>query len=242
VVTDAPTLPDKLTDLHAVVLLGQYAGGDAVRWDRQTSTWWRANRWRNGGFATQEPPATDDTSPTSKLYRTPPASPAQDHLEASIRLVERLERDGICQHCAHEHVQLHGIAPDVFGTPTLICVLRPNSTMVSSSGGGGSKKHWGSPGGCTSTKLYVQREEAFGYAEVGHVLYGKPLTSFQVFDLPWCARCASTAWNMYNYAHRGLEQDLGRPPTEDETRDALRTHLRKRANEDHQSYVGRHRR
>jgi hypothetical protein len=167
----------------------------------------------------------------------PMARPSHDDLASAVTLVERLRRAGICQRCGHEEVTLHGVAPDVFGRPTLICVLRPNPTMVSSSGGGGSKKHWGGPGGCRSTALHVDCEPDLGYAVVGHSLYGEPLTSFQVFEMPWCSRCTSTGWNMRNYASTDLERELGRPPTAEEAWEAFGSNLRDRAIEDHKHYL-----
>jgi hypothetical protein len=173
----------------------------------------------------------------ARMFATMTAVPTQDDLAAAVALFERLSRVGICQHCGHSEVRLHGIAPDVFGHPTLICVLRPDPTMVSSSGGGGKKKHWGGPGGCTSTRVHVVYEDALGYTGVGHFLYGEPLTSFQVFEMAWCARCTSTAWDILSRTQVHLRNELGREPTAAEEREHLNDRLHQRVRGDHLRYV-----
>jgi hypothetical protein len=41
---------------------------------------------------------------------------------------------------------------DVFGRPTILCLMRPDPVVVASFGGGSRAKHWGSPYGCQSVR------------------------------------------------------------------------------------------
>jgi hypothetical protein len=207
-------VPPSLDELFAVVLWSRL-GGKRVRWDTSRKEWLCSSDW-GIGFRRQEPRhriGDGEWSMWSQVH-----DPEEADIERVVALADGLVRDRICQWCGHAELRLHGVAPDVYGRPSLVCVLRPDPTCVSSYGGGGRAKHWGSRSGCQSVRGGAVHAPHDWALRAGYMLYGEPLDALDVFDRDWCSKCSGTAWNVWNHAERSLREKHGRDAEELEIR------------------------
>ncbi|MFK4729495.1 hypothetical protein ROT00_07400 [Agromyces mediolanus] len=222
---DAPSLiPPVLAELYAVVLRSERSGV-RVLWGREDQCWLRSSSWGQPGFEKQE--TAEPAGAGERLFRSGPHVPAVEDVAAAAAVAETFRAAGFCQWCERDELVVHALVPDVWDEPRLYCILRPHPTAVASSGGGGTVKHFGSPFGCTHVGTSSIWQE--GYVPVGHHLYGEPLTTLDVIEREWCAKCVNAAHNGREYVRGQAAERLGRVPTDEELRQAMKESDRRRS-------------
>lgn len=190
------------------------ASGD-VCWDRTNQRWLAGDRYAKG-WRVQEPP-TGESAYVVRLR-----VPDQEALEKAVAAVGRFTSSTyVCGWCGVNDLRSHVIVPDIYGTPVIRCVLRPDPETVDSYGGGGEKKHWAyAVGACRSVRRDEVRSPGRSWGPLlGVSFYGEPLTTVEVTERRWCARCVDAAWNQRENRRRELEAAVGRPVTADELAD-----------------------
>lgn len=216
-IDEPPVVPEVLSRLFTAVFRSEQRGDD-VCWNRHDRSWLIRSPW-GPGFVAQEPPRLVGSGDFSFMMRV--HFPSTEDILTGVRLAENLSKNRYCAHCGDPRIQFHAVLPDVYGDLVLRCLLRPDPGAVSSFGGNGQAKHLGSPFGCSSVRGGpIHRQD--DYLEVGHYRYGEPLTTMEAIDRRWCSRCAGTAANVWNNQSESLRQVLGREPSTEEVRAAVR--------------------
>jgi len=212
-------VPPVLSELFAVVLLSESFGAIRLQWDSKSRSWLQSDAYGMPGFfAPKSEPATDQ--PEYAQYWE--QSPRLEDLHAAAALAEALQKRRSCGHCGAAALAFHAILTDVYGDPTLTCILRPDPAVVASFGGGGTKKHYGGPDGCRAVAgAATYRRESY-FLESGYSLFGEPLTTLDAISMAWCSRCSDTAHNVREHQRRLLQEQLNREPTAEEVAVAVR--------------------
>lgn len=181
------------TDFYAVVLDHRFGG--PLRWSPHHGAWLRSlttSQWAS------EPVDGDEV--------------LEGQVEAALTAAETFRQDFACRRCgALALAETHFIAIDVFAEPVVYCVQRPATEVVGSRGGTGSKKHWGSPLGCTAVRPVDVTGTVPGLGRrdvLGIHIYSEPLIADKVLLLPWCSRCRSEAQAWKAGAPRNEEEML----------------------------------
>ncbi|TFD65496.1 hypothetical protein [Cryobacterium sp. Hh38] len=222
-------VPSILSEMFAVVLYSDHGSGVRLRWNPTDRTWLRSNPYGTG-FIQQDPPHKIGSG--ERAFTTLVDAPTVEDLAASVVLAESLTKTGHCQFCGNGTLSLHAILPDIYGESTVACVLRPNPSVVDSSGGTARTKHWGTTFACNAVRRTpIHRPNS--YLEVGVYLYGEPLTILEAIDRPWCSKCSGTAQNV----RINLSEALGGKLTAIGLRDALFDNEERRTHGDQIRYL-----
>lgn len=210
-----PAVPAILSDLFAVVLLSHWFGAVRVKWREEDSAWLISSPYGPGFFPQRTNADVDGPFPAVTH------APSEEDLQTAARLAERFIQLGECSHCGRSELAVHAIVPDVFGDSVIVCVCRPDPTIVNSSGLGGRKKHYGGPWGCRAVQGSEEYRRDSYLLRSGYFFYGQPMTVFQVINWDWCARCANTAHVIREHQREKLRDELGQEPTAAQVRTAV---------------------
>lgn len=176
--------PDRFSDFYGVVLTHHFGG--PLLWSPTHRAWLR-RRSRLHSFEWEEESVDGDEVDVGER-------------QTALKLADEFTGSRVCRRCGHSaRPESHYIALDVLAQPAVYCVQRPAMEVVGSSGNTGTRKHWGSPHGCSHVKgsvIYDQIPGLDGRMLLGGYVYGEPLMADEALLLDWCHQCANAAHNV----------------------------------------------